>query len=257
MSGNWTATVFDVATDTPQCTKTPPPVRSLPPTPTACTPLHTSIDPAAHNTASSATPATLWLYALALANYDPPHLVDHFLSHALNALALSPANVILLLNCNPLLPAVTSLGALHAVATTHNVTAVHRWLGQYSGWAHMELQLRLLQHVPVQDWVLLARVDELVQPPPGGLAAAVEAAQAEGASWVAGRMRERAAADGQRRAIGEADGSLASQFPLRCGLDDALHVVVFQARCCVCVGCSPPFFPPPLTMERSKKHGGC
>lgn len=111
----------------------------------------------------------------------------------------------------------------------------HRWLGQFSGWSHLELQLRLLQQVPARDWVLLARADEFVQLPGGTLAAVVDAAAGEGATWVGGVVRDRVGADGQRAAVGT---SLTKQFALRCSLtatenDDAplLHVVMFQ----VCV----------------------
>lgn len=183
-----------------------------------------SSTPAAQDTTQEAQrDPTVWLYGLALANYDPPPLLHHFLAHHLVALAIHPTRALLLINLNPMLPAVTSLDALHVVATTHGVHP-HRWLGQFDAWAHTELQLRILAHVPVVDWVLLARMDEFLQPPDMTLAALVKTAQG---TWIQGRLRDRVAATGQREVVGE---SLSTQFSLRCCLlgHEETQVTLFQ-----------------------------
>lgn len=122
---------------------------------------------------------------------------------------------------------------MQAIATARGIHP-HRWLGQYSGWAHLELQLRMLLRVPVRDWVVVARVDEFLAPLPEGssLAAVAVATAAEGASWVGGVVWDGVPRDGQLATMRSVQPS---EFPLRCRLfaapeDSPELVVMFQVR---------------------------
>ncbi len=156
----------------------------------------------------------VWLYSLITTDYDGPHLIPHFMEHySKMGIPFSRTYVDLLHD-----PALSDAGLLKAQALFGGAGAHIRTIAQpYTPDLQDQAMVSGLSKVPmsIQDWVVVADMDEFFTFGVGGVEDAVTAMNAEGATFAIGEMLDHVAPGGELRHIDNAT-DIWAQFPLVC-----------------------------------------
>ena len=163
---------------------------------------------------------TVWLYSLITTDYDGPHFIPHFVKHY-SGMGIPSERVFVDLLHDPALP---DEGLKHAEELFRAFGASTRTIMQaYKPDLQDQAMMSGLAAMPmdVEDWVIVADMDELFTFGVTDVHEAVEMMIAEGATFAVGEMLDHVAPGGVLQRVAE-DTDVWSQFPLICPVVSAV-----------------------------------